>query len=123
MGSDYGVVILGRRPVDPLRRPPGLGRGSGRLAGVGTSDAPPPPRSVTPDTVDPAKRRYAVIGTGAIGGYYGAQLAAAGHEVHFVARADLEVLQRAGLRVDSPGGDVLVHPVSVFGSAAEVPPV
>ncbi len=39
------------------------------------------------------KRSYAVIGTGAIGGYYGARLAAAGHEVHFVARSDLAHLR------------------------------
>jgi phosphoglycerate dehydrogenase-like enzyme len=31
-----------------------------------------------------SKRRYAVIGTGAIGGYYGARLQAAGFEVHFL---------------------------------------
>ena len=28
--------------------------------------------------------RYAIIGTGAIGGYYGAKLDGAGHEVHFL---------------------------------------
>ena len=35
------------------------------------------------------KRTYAVVGTGAVGGYYGAKLAAAGHDVHFIARSDL----------------------------------
>lgn len=81
------------------------------------------PRTVTRDDVDPAKRRYAVIGTGAIGGYYGAKLAAAGHEVHFVARADLDVLRRDGLRVDSPGGDLVLPDVSVLAAPGEVPPV
>jgi len=92
------------------------------LAPVGSLD-PTPPRTVTPADVDPTKRRYAVIGTGAIGGYYGAQLAAAGHAVHFVARSDLDVVGREGLRVDSPGGDLLLRPASVVGSPAEVPPV
>ena len=84
---------------------------------------PPTPPTVSPDHVDPARRRYAVIGTGAIGGYYGAQLAAAGHAVHFVARSDLDAVRRHGLRVDSPDGDLLLQPTSVFASAAEVPPV
>ncbi len=78
---------------------------------------------MTPDDVDPAKRRYAVIGTGAIGGYYGARLAAAGHEVHVVARSDLEVVAREGLSVESPLGDLLVRPVSVVATTEEVPPV
>ncbi len=33
-----------------------------------------------------ANMRYGIIGTGAIGGYYGAKLAHAGQEVHFVAK-------------------------------------
>jgi 2-dehydropantoate 2-reductase len=52
------------------------------------------------------QRRYAVIGTGAVGGFYGARLAAAGHEVHFLARSDAEVLRRQGLRVESVDGDI-----------------
>lgn len=87
------------------------------------SPEPTPPRTVTAADIDRTKRRYAVIGTGAIGGYYGAQLAAAGHAVHLVARSDLDAVRRHGLRVDSPGGDLLVHPASVVGSAAEVPAV
>ena len=85
--------------------PPATGGGNGRLAGVGNPEPPTPP-TVSPDHVDPARRRYAVIGTGAIGGYYGAQLVAVGHEVHFVARSDLDVVRRNGLRVDSPNGDL-----------------
>jgi 2-dehydropantoate 2-reductase len=51
-------------------------------------------------------RRYAVIGVGAIGGYYGARLAAAGHELHVVARSDADHLRRHGLRVESVDGDI-----------------
>ena len=87
------------------------------------SDQGTSPRTITASDIDPAKRRYAIIGTGAIGGYYGARLAAAGHEVHFVARTDLATLQRDGLRVDSPGGDVVLADVSAVASPAEVPPV
>jgi 2-dehydropantoate 2-reductase len=57
-----------------------------------------------------AARRWAVVGVGAVGGLYGGRLAAAGHEVHLVARSDAGVLAAEGLRVDSPGGDFHVHP-------------
>ena len=51
--------------------------------------------------------RIAVMGTGGVGGYFGARLAQAGHEVAFVARgAHLEALRTRGLRVQSPLGDV-----------------
>jgi 2-dehydropantoate 2-reductase len=95
----------------------------GSVSAVGNDESGPAPRTVTRDDVDPTKRRYAVVGTGAIGGYYGARLAAAGHEVHFVARTDLDAMRRRGLRVESPGGDVLLPDVSVFATADEVPPV
>lgn len=56
-----------------------------------------------------------MIGTGAVGGYYGARLAAAGHPLQFLARSDAEVLRRDGLRVRSaPGPDVTLAPGS-FG--------
>jgi len=42
--------------------------------------------------------RIAVLGSGGIGGYYGALLAKAGHDVSFIARgAHLEAMQRRGL--------------------------
>jgi 2-dehydropantoate 2-reductase len=51
--------------------------------------------------------RFAIFGSGGLGGYYGARLAQAGHEVSFVARgAQLEAMRRDGLRVLSKLGDV-----------------
>ncbi|MGR3639448.1 ketopantoate reductase family protein [Alterinioella nitratireducens] len=48
-----------------------------------------------------------VMGAGAMGGYFGARLAAAGHEVTLVARgAHLAALQEHGLRLHSPKGDL-----------------
>ena len=42
--------------------------------------------------------RIAVIGAGGVGGYFGARLAAAGNEVHFIARgAHLEAMRSRGL--------------------------
>lgn len=68
-------------------------------------------------------RRYAVVGTGAIGGLYGARLAAAGHDVHFLARSDLEHLRTAGLTVESVYGDVRLESPSVWADPDEVPEV
>jgi 2-dehydropantoate 2-reductase len=46
--------------------------------------------------------RIAVMGTGGVGGYFGALLARAGHEVTFVARgAHLAAIQEHGLRIES----------------------
>lgn len=63
--------------------------------------------------------RVAVVGAGAVGGYYGAKLAQAGHEVHLVARgAHLRAIVERGLMVWSPLGDVIVRPHAVESSEA-----
>jgi len=68
--------------------------------------------------------KVAVMGTGAIGGYVGARLAAAGAEVTFIARgAHLAAIRTAGLRVSSPLGDVHVTPASATEDPAAVGPV
>jgi 2-dehydropantoate 2-reductase len=71
------------------------------------------------------RRRYAVVGFGAVGGYYGARLAAAGHELHVVARSDADHLRRHGLQVDSAAGDILLPAGSfaVHTDPATVPEV
>ncbi|QLK25670.1 2-dehydropantoate 2-reductase [Natrinema zhouii] len=54
--------------------------------------------------------KIAVFGAGGVGGYLGARLADAGHEVHLVARGDhLAALQSDGLRVESIHGDTSVE--------------
>jgi 2-dehydropantoate 2-reductase len=55
--------------------------------------------------------RFAVLGSGAVGGYYGAKLAHAGHDVTFVARgAHLAAIREHGLSIRSPAlGDFVVH--------------
>lgn len=64
---------------------------------------------------------YAVIGTGGLGGYYGGRLAAAGHDVHFLARSDYGVLRSAGLKVRSCDGDFTIDKVNVYSSSEEMP--
>jgi 2-dehydropantoate 2-reductase len=47
--------------------------------------------------------RIAVLGSGAVGGYYGAKLARAGHDVVLIARgAHLEAIRARGLEIRSP---------------------
>ncbi|MGE3960329.1 MAG: 2-dehydropantoate 2-reductase [Dehalococcoidia bacterium] len=72
-------------------------------------------------TGEPAPRqRVAVVGAGAVGCYYGARLAQAGHEVHFVMRRDLEVVASGGLTVHSKDGDFRLDRPFVHGSPAEI---
>jgi 2-dehydropantoate 2-reductase len=68
-------------------------------------------------------KSVAVVGSGAVGLYYGGRLAAAGEELCFLARSDYEALSQDGLIVESVhGGFVLPHP-RVFRSTAEIGPV
>jgi 2-dehydropantoate 2-reductase len=51
--------------------------------------------------------KIVMVGSGGVGGYYGARLQQAGHEVTFVARgAHAEAMRRAGLRIRSELGDL-----------------
>ena len=68
--------------------------------------------------------RLAVIGTGAIGGYFGGRLAASGHDVTFVARGEqLAALGREGLRVESHLGDVVIDPATATDDPTRIGPV
>lgn len=65
--------------------------------------------------------KIAVFGAGAVGGYFGARLAEAGHDVAFVARGrTLEALRREGLRVESPEGDVHLASVAATDDPASI---
>jgi len=68
--------------------------------------------------------KIAVVGVGAVGGYFGGRLAAAGQDVAFLARgATLDALRRRGLVVDSVDGDFAIDPVLATDDAAAVGPV
>jgi 2-dehydropantoate 2-reductase len=68
--------------------------------------------------------RIAVMGTGGVGGYFGARLAQGGHEVAFVARGrQLEALRTRGLRVESPLGGIRLPDVQATSDPATIGPV
>ncbi|MFS8826261.1 2-dehydropantoate 2-reductase N-terminal domain-containing protein, partial [Synechococcus sp. R6-6] len=52
----------------------------------------------------PETRRYAVLGTGALGGFYGAKLQQAGFSVHFLLHSDYDHVRQNGLWVQSCWG-------------------
>ena len=67
--------------------------------------------------------KIAVMGAGAIGGYFGGRLAAA-NDVTLIARgAHLAAMQEKGLKIRSPLGHFTVNPVHATGNPAEVGPV
>jgi 2-dehydropantoate 2-reductase len=68
--------------------------------------------------------RIAIMAAGAVGGYFGARLAAAGHDVFFIARgAHLEAMRKDGLRVESMHGDVHLPKPNATDDPTSVGPV
>lgn len=67
--------------------------------------------------------KVAVVGAGAIGGFYGLMLARAGHELHFVVRSDYEAIRDRGMQLISASeGDFTLSPVNLYRDVAELPP-
>jgi 2-dehydropantoate 2-reductase len=65
--------------------------------------------------------RYAVIGTGAIGGFYGGRLMRAGNEVNFLLHTDYEYVKENGLQIDSCDGSFHLDNVKAFRSTEDMP--
>jgi 2-dehydropantoate 2-reductase len=66
-------------------------------------------------------RRYAILGTGALGGFYGARLCRAGVDVHFLLRSDFEHVRDHGLVVESKDGDFTLPDVHAYADASQMP--
>ena len=67
--------------------------------------------------------RIGIIGTGAIGGFYGLMLAKAGHDVHFLLRSEYQAVVANGLRLNSAvNGQLHLQSVQAWGDPAEMPP-
>ncbi|WP_104201649.1 2-dehydropantoate 2-reductase [Billgrantia saliphila] len=65
--------------------------------------------------------KFVIMGSGGVGGYFGARLAEAGEDVTFVARGEhLTTMQRDGLRVSSIKGDVHLASVKATDDPASV---
>ena len=65
--------------------------------------------------------KYAIIGTGAVGSYYGGKLAHAGCDVHFLLHSDYEYVKQHGLQVDSCDGSFHLDHPHVYHHTADMP--
>lgn len=65
--------------------------------------------------------KYGIIGTGALGGYYGGRLAEAGKDVHFLFHSDYEFVKKNGLKVDSVQGDFTIKPINAYNNTGDMP--
>ena len=66
--------------------------------------------------------KIAIVGTGALGGWYAGLLAEAGHEVHCLARSDHETINRDGLTLRHKGTQRIVRVASATTEAASIGP-
>lgn len=67
--------------------------------------------------------KIAILGAGALGCYYGARLAEAGHNVTFILRSAYEPVQRNGLRVESVYGDIYLPSPQIARTPEECGPM
>ncbi|MGL6283168.1 MAG: 2-dehydropantoate 2-reductase N-terminal domain-containing protein, partial [Microcoleaceae cyanobacterium] len=67
-------------------------------------------------------RTYTIIGTGAVGGFYGAKLQKAGHQVRFLLRSDYQHVLHKGLIVKSVDGDIILPQVEAYNDVHKIPP-
>ncbi len=66
-------------------------------------------------------QNIAILGTGAVGGYYGALLQQAGERVHFLLHHDFPIVRDAGLHIESPRGNIRLPKVAAYGNARDMP--
>jgi len=64
--------------------------------------------------------RIAIVGAGALGAFYGAKLALAGFDVHFLLRRDYQVVRRRGLHIHGWQGDFHLAHVNCYLDVAEI---
>jgi 2-dehydropantoate 2-reductase len=68
--------------------------------------------------------KIAAMAAGAVGGYFGARLAADGHDVWFIARgANREAIEKNGLKIESVHGDLHLSKVNVTDDPKKAGPV
>ncbi|HEU5077814.1 MAG TPA: 2-dehydropantoate 2-reductase [Opitutaceae bacterium] len=65
-------------------------------------------------------KKVAIVGTGAIGGYYGACLARAGFDVHFLVRSDFAALKERGMRIKTPAHEWVDPRPKIYRTSEEI---
>jgi 2-dehydropantoate 2-reductase len=80
-----------------------------------------PSRNIKICTNRDGHMKFAIMGSGGIGGYYGGRLADAGFETHFIARGrHLAAMRNNGLRIESPVGDIHLPQVNVTDDPSSI---
>jgi 2-dehydropantoate 2-reductase len=64
---------------------------------------------------------YAILGTGALGGFYGAKLQQSGREVHFLLNSDYLEVRENGLIIESKDGDFQLSQVKAYNNVEKMP--
>lgn len=67
------------------------------------------------------EKHIAIIGTGAVGGYYGGLLQRAGFNLHFLLHSDYDHVRRNGLVIDSPNGNFQLPEVNAYNDPRDMP--
>jgi 2-dehydropantoate 2-reductase len=70
----------------------------------------------------PEKPRIAIVGSGALGCYYGARLAKAGADVHFLVRTGRAAIMARGIRVKTPTERIHLRKAQTHASAEDIGP-
>ncbi|HEV7866708.1 MAG TPA: 2-dehydropantoate 2-reductase [Chthoniobacteraceae bacterium] len=70
----------------------------------------------------PGFGKIAVVGSGAVGSYYGGMLAHSGCDVHFLLRSDLEAVREHGMTIHTGGETVALAHVQAYGSTTGIGP-
>jgi 2-dehydropantoate 2-reductase len=65
--------------------------------------------------------KIGIIGTGAVGGYYGALLVKMGFDVHFLLKSDFKHVRNNGLMVESKNGDFVLETVNAYSCFQDMP--
>ena len=66
--------------------------------------------------------KIGVVGAGAVGTYYGAKLAHAGDDVHFLIRGDLSAVRRDGIFLKGESENFRIEKVNAYNSTKEIGP-
>ncbi len=75
-----------------------------------------------PAPTDPSPFRIAIVGSGAVGCYYGGRLAQQGNDVRFLMRSDYDHVRRHGLDIRSHLGDFKLPEVQCYNRAEAIGP-
>ncbi len=67
------------------------------------------------------EKKIAIIGTGAVGGYYGGLLQKAGFDLHFLLHSDYEHVRKNGLEIESPKGNFKLLNVAAYNAPEKMP--